>query len=333
MKGQGTIIVMFSIITLTMFAGVLALQSTSSLPRVLQNNVNDLQVVSDAETRTDFVVYDYIPMAAAYSTDQASVELEKKDYHKNQAGEVKENITARLNGSAESYLESSYLGKPGSLTCQVSIPDVALSVEDTGENASVTVSSGSPLASTTCTRSGTEVRYVTPRRETTGTVYGNRILNIAENTENVFRAMKQEAERQVNPGTTDGDATCGYSSASAAEQAALDDARRKAVNRLDAIENNVVNAGRDVPNLDEMTRTIQVIASRSIRHKSPLSSDADECSPGTRSTFYRGDASYSYFYEKLVISDFYEDDRYTIPVESGWKHLNLTSVYVHEFTR
>lgn len=338
MKGQGTVVLMFSIVMLTALAGFTSIDYLRQSPAILESNINDLNTVAEAESRADLIANRYIPLSGIYSVEQASADLQDQVYSKGEVGNAAENLRIRVEKSASSYLEKKYLADfPG--PCQVSTGDISFELKDNGENATLRLTTPGSFAKVTCNQEDIEARYVSSKKSATREVWGNRVLKMAANTQKVMQALKDEAA-SISP--TEGSGTeitsCTFDSEPAAEDAAAGDARSTMRSKFNSIENSIISAGEDVKGVKDMDRRISVDEAASLKDSKVLDTDSSSCSCDSDGdgkddeTCYSGSADYEWDYKAPAFDIRYTDNRYKIPVEAGWKHIKIRSTYRHRFS-
>jgi len=80
-----------------------------------------------------------------------------------------------------------------------------------------------------------------------------------------------------------------------------------------------------------MTRSL-IINKEYAENSSTVSNvDSEICSSGQRGPrYYKGEANYQWSYTQTGVDIGYLDEKYQIPVGSGWEHLTLNNTYVLE---
>lgn len=255
-KGQGITMVFLAITIMAMIAGLAAFAQVYKLPPEFSDRVNELGVMTAAETRLDDTRNHFIPVAAHYGVAQAAHHWgdEKnfiylgdgdQDESDNDADEMKyyTNLINNVDRESQEWFENYTNTLSYNDGCNVQTDDATVNLSFESQNITINASSGDPLVTVRCSRDNIEVFT---RSEPGGKIEENMTnIRFHELAQGMIKAMK-EAEKVSETiesndrhwGTYTDNASCVYSESAysnprdEAKDAAYDEAVSYVVNNI-----------------------------------------------------------------------------------------------------
>ncbi|MFB6241981.1 MAG: hypothetical protein ABEJ36_04215 [Candidatus Nanosalina sp.] len=92
MKGQAGTVLMVAVTLGTMLSGFLAIAQMQTLPSIYGQYVNDAGLITEAETRYELAVNNYLPLSAHYAVAEAAYQVGKNNKTYDPGGEINEGV-------------------------------------------------------------------------------------------------------------------------------------------------------------------------------------------------------------------------------------------------
>lgn len=341
MKGQGTVLVMFGVTILTLMSSAVVLTGPD-FSQITNNKLEGLDMISEAESRTDLTINDYMPLSVRYSTDQA-LGTTSLEFSESQSSEVKQITIDSVGSRAKNYLDSEYLNELGTERCRIDVNDYGLSLENQEETVAKITSTDS-LVTTTCVTDSFEeensfkVQYGSEKNSLDISLSHNRVFLMADLAQQSTTSIRSNAD-SVNPsGSGSVTTSCSYDSRSSAESAAESDAASEANSGLNTIESNIMSSTEKLENgVSTSTSIISSDTDTNVNNIGSRQCDCDntvtledgdeECSEPV----YEGSADYSYDYQSFEASISVKDSENELAQESGWEQSSFDITYAYSF--
>jgi hypothetical protein len=161
-KGQGIVLVFVAITMISLIAGLAAYVQVTKLPPEFQTRVDDMHIVTEAETRLDDTINNFIPVAAHYGVAQAAhhwgdeknfIYIGQGDHQESDddTDEMNkyENLIQNVDTQSQYYYES-YANTLEYERCEVDTGDSKVNLSFESQLINITADSGDSLASIEC---------------------------------------------------------------------------------------------------------------------------------------------------------------------------------------